>query len=45
MHKFDLSLDGTIMDDMKLRDYYAPMAKGHLMIKVDGYDWRMDMDG
>ncbi|OQE13535.1 hypothetical protein PENFLA_c046G02007 [Penicillium flavigenum] len=45
LRKFDLSLDGTTMDDMTLRDYYAPMAKGHLKVRVYGYDKRVHIDG
>jgi hypothetical protein len=45
MRKFDLSLNGTTLDDMTLRDYYAPMARGHLKVRVDGYDRRMHIEG
>ncbi|KAB8227357.1 cytochrome P450 [Aspergillus alliaceus] len=30
--RFNFRLDGTTDDEMELRDYYAPMAKGHLKV-------------
>ncbi|THC89191.1 hypothetical protein EYZ11_011362 [Aspergillus tanneri] len=30
--RFNFCLDGTTDDEMELRDYYAPIARGHLKV-------------